>query len=322
MNSTLKVMQKIFDIILNKNYFFNILILKAKELKYKRKYYKKKIKIDKNIIFYIVDKSSKNGLSDRLWGAVSTFIACKKNNLNFKIIWDYPFKLERYLVPNNYNWLWSDKMNYSKDINVIFLRNNHNQKLQERIVVRSIKNKGITHVRGVAHLYRDKFSYYYNILFKPSKLLQEEINFHLKQIGEYYISVTFRFQQLLGDFKEGNFKELKKDEQIYLIKECCDILEKIYLSEKKKILVTSDSKTYLESIKNLKYIYIIPGEISHMGYDDSYTIEDKYIKSFLDFYMIANADVVYSVRNKYMYKTTFAKTASRVFNKPYFEIEF
>lgn len=137
------------------------------------------------------------------------------------------------------------------------------------------------------------------------------------------MSVTFRFQQLLGDFKEGNFPELPKEEKDKLIEKSIEAIKKVKQEnpKSKKILVTSDSVTLLNRASELDFVYVIPGELVHMGYSNDGKDEQKHLKSFLDFFMIARADRVYFAKAPMIYGSTFALTASKVYNKPYIEID-
>lgn len=67
-------------------------------------------------------------------------------------------------------------------------------------------------------------------------------------------------------------------------------------------MVTSDSQKFIDSVSNIPYVYIIPGEIGHIGHMGG----DIFMKTYLDFYMIADAKKVYlGVGNK-MYKSNFS----------------
>lgn len=58
----------------------------------------------KRIVFMIYGKTTHGGLSDRLIGLFSIYCYCIQNNIEFKVYWNYPFKLQDYFQPN-YNWL-------------------------------------------------------------------------------------------------------------------------------------------------------------------------------------------------------------------------
>ena len=81
-----------------------------------------------------------------------------------------------------------------------------------------------------------------------------------------------------------------------------------------KILITADSSTFLERVKKIENVYVIPGKIGHIDYDNG---DDVNMKTFLDFYMISKAEAVYLAKGPRMYRSAFARTAAMVNNKPF-----
>lgn len=150
-------------------------------------------------------------------------------------------------------------------------------------------------------------------LFKPTRELQEQINYHLDKLGgkKKYISCTFRFRQLLGDFKEGG-EILPLEKRKLYIERCILTVKDLHLKNSdKSILVTADSSTFLSKLREraLPYVYIMPGKVVHLGFtfNASHAI---YLKSFLDMYMISLADIVYLVRDELMYHSGFPYRAA------------
>lgn len=75
-------------------------------------------------------------------------------------------------------------------------------------------------------------------------------------------------------------------------------------------MVTSDSHNFLSRAKELAYVYIVPGEITHIDFAG-----DKggmaHIKDFLDLFMLTGANHVYFYSYGKMYGASrFAKTAA------------
>ena len=134
--------------------------------------------------------------------------------------------------------------------------------------------------------------------------------------------MTFRFQQLLGDFKEDGFRVIKEEsERENLIDKCLKYLEELYKRTSKPILVTSDSKTFLEIVSNNDYVYVIPGNIRHMDFSGSEKVDIMIdMKSYVDLFLLANADSLYRCVFKPLYGTSFSHTASFVFNKDHYTI--
>ena len=76
----------------------------------------------------------------------------------------------------------------------------------------------------------------------------------------------------------------------------------------KKMLVTSDSITFLNRLAALPYVYVIPCEVVHIGF--TYDASKKtYMKSFVDYYVLSYASQVTLVRDKLMYHSGFALRA-------------
>lgn len=72
-----------------------------------------------------------------------------------------------------------------------------------------------------------EFSVAFNELFKPALKLQNEIDYHLSQIQGTFISISFRFTTLLGDFKDCTGKPLPMEERKVLIEKCLNVVAEI-----------------------------------------------------------------------------------------------
>ncbi|MDR0546556.1 MAG: hypothetical protein LBG77_03085, partial [Dysgonamonadaceae bacterium] len=76
-----------------------------------------------------------------------------------------------------------------------------------------------------------------------------------------------------------------------------------------KILVTSESITFLNEAKKFDYVYVIPGKIAHI--DFSFGLDkDVYMKTFVDYFLLTHASKIYLVIDGKMYKSGFAYRAS------------
>lgn len=167
---------------------------------------------------------------------------------------------------------------------------------------------------------------YFCELFKPSYVLLAAIDkcHESVQRGGGYVSITFRFQNLLGDLHERYATELTtKEEKEDYISHFLSAIEYVYQKNKaniNKILVTADSQAFLERAKQLLYVYIVPGIITHIDFAG-----DKggmnHIKDFLDMFMISGANHVYLYSYGRMYSASrFAKTAALLGGKPYTQL--
>ena len=69
--------------------------------------------LPKKMIFMVNGFLRHGGLSDRLRGALSTYLYAKKNGMDFSIYWNSPFPLSDYLIPNKVNWrMHEDEISY------------------------------------------------------------------------------------------------------------------------------------------------------------------------------------------------------------------
>lgn len=266
------------------------------------------------------------GLSDRLSGIISAFQYCQKNGLEFRLYFVYPFRLELFLEPNEYDWrIASDELSFSVFNSrplYISMMNNNTEDQRSYTDVRLKGKKPQSHLYTNMRYYEPaEFGYYFNKLFKKSHLLENEIGKHLAALGNDYVSVTFRFQQLLGDFKETGYPVLR-DENVKaeLVQQCLHCIEKLWEKTNKRILVTSDSATFLViAEKEFDYVYTIPGCVVHMDYVE--VSEDvnmqTHLKSFVDFFMLANAQCIYLCTVEPLYHSFFPEMASWVYGKPF-----
>ena len=277
------------------------------------------------VIFQIDGREIHGGLADRLKGIISIYSFCKECNIPYYINFKYPFNLIDYLCPNKVNWsIAPDEIIYSLNDSAPVIINDFQiprklHKLYFRI--RLLRYKQL-HVYSNSPYAIKHFPKLFKDLFKPSFRLQKDIDDNLQKIGARYISATFRFQQLLGDFKERDFPILSDIEQQELVAKCHEQLNKLHINNPNSvILVTADSGKFLESIKDLSYIYVIPGKVVHMDYTENMQFE-VYEKSFLDFFLIAKAEKIYLIYNSQMYRSGFPSLAARVYEKPYIELKF
>jgi len=278
----------------------------------------------KKIIFSVKDMPGIGcGLADKLRGVVTLYSFCKENNIDFFINWVYPNDLRNYLIPNNYNWAINDYeiSNDTKITDCDYGNLSINDFLG--VVENKLENTDTISVFTNNFYQQKDFGQLFNELFKPVDRLQIGIDFHLKQIGCEYISATFRFQQLLGDFKERDYDPiLPLAEREPLINKCINHLTNIFNQNNyKKILVTSDSISFLNKVKMFDFVYVIPGQIAHIGHDHGHNV-DVYMKSFLDFYLLTHSKCIYSVSEGKMYDSGFPKVASRINNTKYVKMDY
>lgn len=307
----------------------NLYILLTSKLSYYRflsKYYTRnnEIKNVKPYVIYMADgRVIHGGLVDRLRAMVTLYVFSKKKGIDFKIHFSSPFSLSDYLEPNLYNWQINDNnISYnscvSKAIVVKSNRIDEDKNLENRL------GKDIGTVQ--LHVYTNAFSKSIDFkkefaeLFKPSDALNEAIAVNLSRLSNDYVSITFRFQQLLGDFKEGNYRILDDSDKTKLIGRCDHFVNEVRQKHStiNKILITSDSSSYLKHVKEkYDFVYIIPGEVLHVDYTDNDS-DLAYMKSFVDLFMLSRAKKLYNFSTGAMYRDSgFAAFAATIGGKPY-----
>lgn len=311
---------------------------KKSDILYKEYYSESKPYKDPNpMMIFMTDKNlSSGGLADRLRGIVSVFDFCLKKNIDFKIYFTEPFILSDYLLPNQYDWtIQENQISYnSKDSYPIFLIP-HKEKILNNKIESKFQNialkKLIKHKQPQLHVYTNalfgdkSFGKYFNILFKPSFELSKILEREKKNLGTEYISVSTRFLELLGDFTEPERmrETLDEENQLKLIESCITqiiIIKNQYLPINNKMLITSDSKKFLDAAKKLDFCYVVEGNISHLEAYDASKI--AHMKTFTDFLLISQAKRAFLLLGTGMYSSNFSKRASMINNIPFQIIEF
>lgn len=285
---------------------------------------------EKEVVFMVDGLLNHGGLSDRFNGIISTYAICKCKQYPFRISWTYPFRLDDYLNPNEYDWSIDES---SPEVV-------KNQTTRALVVLNDPNGRGLLNLklRRQTHVYANmnllslinkkyhteyKWHELFQELFKPVEGIEQQLKIHTERISTDYIGVVFRFQQLLGDFKEGNYPTLNQKEREKLIKKCLDAVKNIRDRHNNyAILVTSDSKTFLKNVELLDKCYIIPGEIVHIMFTRDASF-NTYMKSFIDFFMLSKAKKVYSVVTSemtidgHLFFTTFPEFAAKSNNVPF-----
>lgn len=266
------------------------------------------------------------GLGDRLRGIASVYEYCKRHNRTFKINFFDPFCLNTFLLPNKYDWrISADQISHnSNDAKPVIFDcdlNMFETYIHRKVMEKEFDTDKQIHVYTNTYCYDEFYSQNFNELFKPSPLLQSAIDVQLRKIGGKYISVSFRFCQLLGSFAQDVYKPLSEVEQVELINKSIQVIYQLKSKhpECSKIIVTSDSNKFIEMIKDIPFVYLIPGTVSHSNYKAA---DESQLKTFLDFFVIGNAVKVYMARTQIMYKSGFAHRAALINNTPFEEYNY
>lgn len=283
---------------------------------------------DRIVVLMNDGKRLHGGMADRLRAIISFYSICREENIRFALNFTFPFEIEKYLVPNTYDWrLNVGELSFnSKESTPIFTDNIGIHGEREIQWEKNYARKQLKREYQQLHVYSsfdfvaDDFSKLFHELFKPSPLLDDALNSYREFLGKNYISVSTRFMELLGDFHEPKAKtRLSRQEQDCLIDKCLRQLLKLHQENPgKRVLVTSDSHRFLNTCSALPWVYTVEGEIAHSDTADT----DNHLKTFLDFWLISEAESVYQLRTDKMYGGNFSKKAALAGNRPYKLIEF
>lgn len=256
------------------------------------------------------------GPTDRLRGILTTYREAKRSGIPFYISWRSPFNLEDYYIPAGFDWrIDPDKLIYDKrDSFPLIIEDEPNLYAKWRIK-RGVKiNVSQLHVYSNADNARGEYSELFREVFRPSEALQKEVDIHLEKLGPRFHAFTFRFLQLLGDFKDWYQVTLPEEERIRLMDKVVDEFHKLIskIPEGYKILVTSDSSRFLQRIKNEdERIYIVPGEVKNIDLLKG-EHQGAWMKTFVDQQLLMHAEKVVLMRTGDMFKSGFPRFAAEV----------
>jgi hypothetical protein len=283
---------------------------------------------------------------------LSAFQCLKKLKINFKIYFTAPFDLENYLLPNKYDWhiAQEDICYNSNDVLPLF---SAGTLFYESIVLKKIKRlpyKQIHFYSSCTYWIKEDLRCLFTELFKPApKLISEIEKIKLDIQTNNYATLQFRFLNLLGDFNERDltFTETEEKRKYLIQKSIAQIykMKKLY-PQYDKFFVASDSKTFLDKIQEIPFVFIAFGHIAHSGYEKdndpqvtsncvpnnciptSYLYEidgdwQTHLKTFIDFFTIAGSKAVFCLSTGKMYaQSTFAKTAAAINDVPFKHIKY
>lgn len=272
------------------------------------------------------------GLADRLRGILSTYMVCKEYNIQFKLYFKHPFDLEMFFLPNQYDWhIEQNQITHDlSKVSFVIIDTTENSIYQSNRQMKTMRTllhgfRLQTHVYTNANFcYQCDYSSLFHELFKLSPRLENKLHELKQHAGDHYLSISCRFLDLLGDFNEsfGYGKPLSNEEKKELIAANINQIQLLHESHpNKKILVNSDSVTFLAAVQQLNYVFVNPGEVTHVDNTNSASYE-TFEKTFIDFLMIANAEHIYLQRTGRMMNSGYPYAASLIYNKPFTTINF
>lgn len=279
------------------------------------------------VVSMFCGNTASGGLIDRLRGAVSVFLSCQETHRDFKLHFTHPFPLTDYLVPADYDWrVNAEEVSFDpRQTEIVVCDSQAGTLWEERHQRRYIENKLKHHPDRQIHCYTNApycyklgFADAFRQLFKPAPTLSRHIDEVKAAIGGSYITVSARFCNLLDDFNEEVYGEpLGHDEREALLDRCLSqlrLLKERHTEE--RIVVCSDSTTFLRRASETCGAYSVPGNVSHIGNDSPHDYA-YYEKTFLDFFVISQAAHVYLLLAEGMHRSGFPYAAALTGNRPY-----
>ena len=275
---------------------------------------------------YMADgKMVHGGMFDRLKGAISIYALSKVHGKKYGIYFTEPFPLEKYLEPNNYDW----RVN-KEDLTFSFPQTRPIIAFSEKIKPKRLlrERNGQTHYYYGSNILdfinqwygtEYKWTTLFNELFRPSPYLEVQISRLKKDVDGNYIAVHLRFLNMLGDKVEIlSYPELKEEEKQSLIADCLAKIRELYSNNKGKLLfVSSDSETFMVTVKKeIPEVKVVSGSSKHIDNSGKLSEEDC-LKLFLDIYMLAGAERVYSIIGKGLYSSAFPEYSAKIGGKPF-----
>ena len=285
---------------------------------------------DRSVVFVCDGKKRQGGLGDRLKGLLTTYGLAKQHGRPFYIYWCEPFRLEEYLCPNKIDWRVDFRLlSFSKQRSFPVVLSHRGSKW--RLCVETLIFRCWFYGKKELHVYTNYvFSYDYPTLFKdlfcPSEIVDKQVDEIRKIGGGNYWSFSFRFMRLLGDFEDNRGETLpEKERPAFMDKNIAELKSLLQqLPPGYKALVTSDSITFLERAQKAdERIFIVPGRVVHPDHITSNeTTEGMFLKSFVDFFLIMEAEKVFLLQTGAMYKSGFPELAASLGKKEFIHHRF
>ncbi len=290
-------------------------------------------------VFMVDGKMNHGGMFDRLKGAITVYALSKAQGREFKLLFTFPFDLQKYLSPNDCNWVVTPEeicYHFPDSAPLIaYGEYRHPTRLMKRRKQETHYYYGFDSLKYVNQKYGSSYDWgeLYRELFKPAPRLLRYLEHYESEIGNEYVAVHLRLMNLLGDKVEtvGTNMTLNHDAQLRLMKACSDKIQKIKSeNEGKRIMLCSDSNIFVRHMLSLMPdLFVIPGEVRHID-TAGRTDDSQNIKLFLDYYLIAEAQKVYSIYGTPdrdyadeehvpcgLYPSAFPKYAAKIGGKPF-----
>ena len=263
----------------------------------------------KTIVFYMDPNRKYPGFVDILKAIIGCYYIAKINEYKFKIHFETPFQLSKFLSPigESNDWMLSasektgiDKLNLSTGLMNYYGIGKIPQLTKARYQVRNFIGWNILQRNNMLG-WEKKCHELYHELFQPSDYFRKKLSeFEIKENG--YIAIHIRFVNALElaepDFPQKPLNEVEKEN---LISGCISKIKELESTESCKAVVFSDSNYFLSRCHDTD-IFVLAGNVGHVTYNQN---DEIVLKMFTDLNMIARAKKVYSLRSNHLYASAF-----------------
>ena len=261
------------------------------------------------------------GLTDRIRGLLTTYREAKRRGMPFYIHWDHPFRLEEFLEPATFDWrIRPEEISYSSEHAFPVLIQDHRRVSNRlRLLAALSRRRRQTHGSSNADNAKGHYAGLFRELFRPTPLVQREVDRHLKELGAKYHAFSFRFIGLLGDFHDQQEDRLLPGEAEAFLTKVADEFRKELkaVPEGHRVLVATDSPTFLSLAPKLDArIYVVEGDLKHLDMSPG-DYREAWLKTFVDQFLLMHASKVTLMRTGRMYRSGFPRFAAEVGGVPF-----
>ena len=262
------------------------------------------------------------GLCDRWKGIVSLYAYCQAVRRDFRIHYTFPFSLSRLQIPNQYDWRITEDAISRNFFSCRMIRLTGDPTLHRMCHLPQDRQIHAYANRDWVPLINSTFGTHYEWghlfqqLFRPSDLVQQRLESFAAHTAKPYIAVAFRMQNLLGDYPEYAYQPTSAQKQRELLRMLTNQLVRIYNTENIPLLVTSDSERLTREVEHLDFVFTNIGKAAHVDTLAGQPLE-HYMKSVVDFYLLAGAKKIYAVGTNEMYPSDFPRYAALVGGVPF-----
>ena len=282
-------------------------------------------------VFRVDGRVGHGGMFDRLKGMISVYAVAKTQGKGFRVLFTYPFPLEKYLEPRGYDWRLKEGelTEHFPQSRPLFIYGEcyHPTRLMKDRRRQTHFYYGYNSLDKINEHFHTDYDWgkLYHELFRPTAYLQQFIDRHQREVGSDYIVVHTRFLNLLGDKTETAINpELPVEErEPYMRRIVEEIKSLIGKGEKEqgegdslrtlnRVMIASDSMTFIDYVKRqIPDVYVVPGKVKHID-TAGQTDDSENIKMFLDYYLIGGAKKVYNIVGPGMWPSAFPEYAAKI----------